>query len=349
MLQCSMTLRRSVKLPADPQPTREPSTHVNVAGRFRRENRMARTPATPAEAGFAWPSPADAFRTLFDAAQLALQPSGALPLGEGEPLTAEAMRSSAGVPDGARAWRLRAPGVAVAPAQAPVVFVEGATPAVAAPAHAQWIGWQQAAARAGHAVAAVVVPRSAAALAAEQASQRDPLTGLLNRRGLEAGIQALLAAVTSPVAVALIDIDHFKVVNDQHGHLVGDQVLCDIAALLARAVRQGDCLGRWGGEEFLALLPDTDAAGAAIVAERLRHAVETDAFYDLPRFPSDGAGTAESIRLQVTISVGVATAVRPAAPRADGVVRRADAALLAAKSGGKNRVVLAPSGEEPAG
>lgn len=161
---------------------------------------MARTPATPAEAGFAWPSPADAFRTLFDAAQLALQPSGVLPLGEGEALTAESMPSTAGVPDGARAWRLSAPGVTVAPARGPVVFVEGATPPVAAPAHAVWIGWQQAAARAGHAVAAVVVPRSGAGLAAEQACAR--LDDCLRRLGAEDRVTVVLRFDVAALAYA---------------------------------------------------------------------------------------------------------------------------------------------------
>ncbi|MCL4807536.1 MAG: diguanylate cyclase, partial [Thermoanaerobaculia bacterium] len=95
------------------------------------------------------------------------------------------------------------------------------------------------------------------------------------------------------------------------------------------------------------LLPDTDAAGAEIVAERLRRAVEADAFYDVPRFAADEGGEAESIRLQVTISVGIATAVRPASPKPDEVVRRADAALYEAKASGKNRVVSHRPGEDP--
>ncbi|MBK9087634.1 MAG: GGDEF domain-containing protein [Holophagales bacterium] len=102
-----------------------------------------------------------------------------------------------------------------------------------------------------------------------------------------------------------------------------------------------------GGEEFLAILPDTDAEGAVIVAERIRHAVEADAFYDVPRFPSAEAAAAEHVRLQVTISLGVATAVRPVSPKPDEVVRRADSALYEAKSTGRNRVAYAAPEEEP--
>jgi two-component system cell cycle response regulator len=146
----------------------------------------------------------------------------------------------------------------------------------------------------------------------------------------------------------MIDIDDFSVFNDRYGHHTGDEMLRRTALVLRSALRSCDLVGRWGGEEFLALLPDTDAPGAAIVAERLRHAVEADAFYDLPRFPSDESAKAESRRLQVTVSAGVATAIRPTSPTADGVVRRADTALYQAKTDGKNRVACAPTPDEPA-
>jgi diguanylate cyclase (GGDEF)-like protein len=113
------------------------------------------------------------------------------------------------------------------------------------------------------------------------------------------------------------------------------------ALVLRAALRSCDVVGRWGGEEFLAILPETDEEGAAIVAERFRSAVESDAFYDLPRFGGD-AGREEGRRLQVTISAGFATASSPVAKTADEVVRRADGALYAAKTSGKNRVVAAP-------
>ena len=88
----------------------------------------------------------------------------------------------------------------------------------------------------------------------------------------------------------MIDIDDFSVFNDEHGHHTGDEMLRRTALVLRAALRSCDLVGRWGGEEFLAILPDTDAEGAAIVAERIRHAVEADAFYDVPRFPSGDCG-----------------------------------------------------------
>ena len=149
-----------------------------------------------------------------------------------------------------------------------------------------------------------------------------------------------------PLSVVMIDIDDFSVFNDEHGHHTGDEMLRRTALVLRSALRSCEVVGRWGGEEFLAILADTDAAGAAAVAERLRRAVEADAFYDLPRFPGGHGSEAESQRLQVTISLGVATTEHPRAATAEGVVRRADAALYEAKTTGKNRVVCAPL-EEP--
>ena len=197
-------------------------------------------------------------------------------------------------------------------------------------------------------------------------ARTDYLTGLPNRRATEeallrewerlrrrSGAFALSRGTAEelrpapPLSVVMLDIDDFSVFNDRHGHHTGDEMLRRTALVLRSALRSCDLVGRWGGEEFLAILPDTDAEGAAIVAERIRHAVETDAFYDLPRYSSDDNATAERIRLQVTVSAGVATTVRAAAPRPDGVVRSADAALYAAKTNGKNRVVSAPAEEDP--
>lgn len=199
-----------------------------------------------------------------------------------------------------------------------------------------------------------------------KSARTDYLTGIPNRRATEealtrewerlrrrSGAHALASGQVEeirscpPLSVVMIDIDDFSFFNDQHGHYVGDEMLRRTALVLRAALRSCDLVGRWGGEEFLAILPDTDGPGAAIVAERLRHAIEADAFFDLPRFTSGEAAAAESLRLQVTVSVGVATAVRPSAPRADEVVRRADAALYEAKTTGKNRVVCATPEEEP--
>ncbi|HYN42356.1 MAG TPA: diguanylate cyclase, partial [Thermoanaerobaculia bacterium] len=197
-------------------------------------------------------------------------------------------------------------------------------------------------------------------------ARTDYLTGLPNRRAIEEALtrewerlrrrsgafalargEATETQPTPPLSVVMIDIDNFSVFNDEHGHHTGDEMLRRTALVLRAALRSCDLVGRWGGEEFLAILPDTDAEGAVIVAERIRHAVEVDAFYDVPRFPSAAAVAAEHLRLQVTISLGVATAVRPASPKPDEVVRRADSALYEAKTTGRNRVASAAPEEEP--
>jgi diguanylate cyclase (GGDEF)-like protein/PAS domain S-box-containing protein len=136
------------------------------------------------------------------------------------------------------------------------------------------------------------------------------------------------------LSILMIDVDHFAAFNDTHGHLAGDEMLRRAALVMRAALRAGDFLGRFGGEEFLALLPDTDLAGALATAERLRAAVERDVFYDFPSGPEETVQ-----RLRVTISVGAAS-LTPGG-EADGreLVARADRALYEAKAGGRNRVV----------
>ncbi len=170
----------------------------------------------------------------------------------------------------------------------------------------------------------------------EALALRDALTGLLNRRALQDRAQATLAAARrhqAPFAVALIDIDHFKVINDTRGHLAGDEVLGHVARRLASGLRASDDLGRWGGEEFLALLPEADATSAMAAAERLRTLVQ--------QAPVDTAGGS----VAVTVSIGVAAvpASGIAEARLDMLVQAADAALYRAKAGGRNRVQGAPS------
>lgn len=201
-----------------------------------------------------------------------------------------------------------------------------------------------------------------------RSARTDWLTSLPNRRSTEevlarewerlrrrSGAFALSrgeltdARPVTPLSVVMIDIDDFSLFNDRHGHHTGDEMLRRTALVLRSALRSCDIVGRWGGEEFLAILPETDDVGAVAVAERLRHAVEADAFYDLPRFASGEDGASEAVRLKVTISLGVATEARPAAATPHGLVRRADAALYAAKAAGKNRVVPAPPEADSAG
>jgi len=159
----------------------------------------------------------------------------------------------------------------------------------------------------------------------------DAKTGLLNAAAWrsEATIQfARAQRAGSPVALAIADLDHFKNVNDTHGHLAGDAVLAATAATLRRSLRSGDLLGRFGGEEFTILLPQADAADAAQVAERLRDSLAAQAMLDgRPGGP-----------VRVTISVGVATTASPAARDLTDLLAAADAALYQAKASGRNAV-----------
>jgi len=156
----------------------------------------------------------------------------------------------------------------------------------------------------------------------------DPLTGVANRRRIERfGVQAVAQARSrhQPLTVLTFDIDHFKQVNDAHGHLVGDRVLIRLAQACQGALRHGDLLGRTGGEEFLVVLPDTRLAQALPIAQRLRAAA---AGLDL----SDVPGQAP-----VTISLGLAE-LRAADVDLVDLLARADGALYRAKSEGRDRI-----------
>jgi diguanylate cyclase (GGDEF)-like protein len=149
---------------------------------------------------------------------------------------------------------------------------------------------------------------------------------------------AQTSRTVSPLSAALLDLDHFKRINDAYGHSRGDEVLAAVAMVLRSSVRESDFVGRYGGEEFLLLLPDTGRDQAAIVAEKVRAAVA-------------GLGLSE-INQPVTASLGVA-AVPDDAADADTLVRAADRALYAAKGNGRNRVELfispARLGSQPRG
>jgi diguanylate cyclase (GGDEF)-like protein len=157
-------------------------------------------------------------------------------------------------------------------------------------------------------------------------ARTDPLTGALNRLALdEMGRDLFQRSAPQTGAVLMIDVDHFKAINDRFGHAGGDRMLATLAHGIGRCLRQGDVLGRVGGEEFLVLLPDTGIDDALALAERLRAAVAQ------LQVVLDGEP------LAATISIGVA--VREAADTAPGtLVRRADRALYAAKNAGRNRV-----------
>ena len=178
------------------------------------------------------------------------------------------------------------------------------------------------------AVIALERSRQHARLAA--AARTDAKTGLLNAGAWQQAVGAQAArAIRSgrPLAVAMVDIDHFKKVNDTWGHLVGDQVLAAIARVLARQLRPYDVAGRFGGEEFAVLLPDATEAGACLVAERLRSGIAATR-------PLPGS------TLRVTVSIGVAVAIPSRADHLD-LVAAADEALYRAKQSGRNQVRLA--------
>jgi diguanylate cyclase (GGDEF)-like protein len=156
----------------------------------------------------------------------------------------------------------------------------------------------------------------------------DGLTGLANRRYLDDELSRLCARSARhgrPLAVLLVDADHFKRINDEHGHGVGDQALVALAGRLGERLRTEDILGRWGGEEFMVIAPDIDMAGAAALAEALRGQVSV-----APLHTSAG-------ELRLTASLGWSFWKEGDDP--DALLRRADAALYAAKYAGRDRAV----------
>jgi diguanylate cyclase (GGDEF)-like protein len=160
----------------------------------------------------------------------------------------------------------------------------------------------------------------------------DPLTGAYNREFLSARLPAEIDAAIErdrPLSIAMVDVDHFKAVNDQHGHGIGDFVLAEVARRLRGAIRGGDLLVRYGGEEFLAVLPKADAGRAWEVGERMRQRVCEKAF-----------DVGDGVALLLRISVGIAQwRGKEKMPQ---LIERADVALYAAKERGRNRVEVAP-------
>ena len=158
----------------------------------------------------------------------------------------------------------------------------------------------------------------------------DGLTGLHNRRYLDSHLQTLFERAASrqrPLSLLISDIDRFKRINDTHGHAAGDEVLREFARRLRKNVRGIDLACRYGGEEFVVVMPDTEQAVAERVAERIRQEIEM-----LP-FGPEGAAA-----LDVTVSIGVAS-ISPAADTLEALLKRADGALYEAKKSGRNRVV----------
>jgi diguanylate cyclase (GGDEF)-like protein len=167
-------------------------------------------------------------------------------------------------------------------------------------------------------------------------SQTDGLTGLFNRRHIEQELGHMFdhsVRLGELLAVLMVDLDKFKSVNDTYGHQAGDEVLRQMSELLTRAVREIDRVGRYGGEEFMILLPGTSAEEAVTFGERARQAIEAHTF----TFPGG--------ELHRTASFGVATFPHTRIHGCDDLVRAADDALYVAKESGRNRVVLFDSDE----
>jgi two-component system, cell cycle response regulator len=163
---------------------------------------------------------------------------------------------------------------------------------------------------------------------------RDPLTGVFNRRHLQERLTAETAYATrhgTPLSMLLLDIDHFKRINDDYGHAAGDQALCMLAKLLTKLARREDVLARYGGEEFALIARGIDREGALALAERARAVIAEQ------RLATD-AGT-----IQFTVSIGVAQCEDGDGNAAQRMFEAADRALYAAKDAGRNKVSLAPA------
>jgi diguanylate cyclase (GGDEF)-like protein len=187
--------------------------------------------------------------------------------------------------------------------------------------------------RAGRRVVALQEELVAAREALREQATRDGLTGLWNREAIFDILRNELARAgrsREPLIVLMADLDGFKQVNDYYGHMAGDAVLRQVTGRMRASVRRYDAVGRYGGEEFLIVLPGCELPGGLVQAERIRHAIDAEAFL---------AGDAE---IRLTCSLGAACSGTAEAPQADDLIHEADAALYYAKRQGRNRVEAAP-------
>ena len=165
----------------------------------------------------------------------------------------------------------------------------------------------------------------------QRLAANDSLTGLFNRRFGMARLQEEFGRAvrnSAPIGVCIFDLDHFKLVNDTYGHQVGDKVLVFLSKIIRSALREGDIAMRYGGEEFMTILPGASMTDAYQIAERIRRMVEESEFQYGPQ------------RIRITISGGVSSWPDFDASSADALVKRADESLYAAKEGGRNRVAV---------
>lgn len=179
-----------------------------------------------------------------------------------------------------------------------------------------------------------VTARKLLELELKHLAESDELTGLKNRRRFFADIEKAFERLNHadiPASLFIVDLDHFKTINDTHGHSVGDEALCHAAEQFRRAIRRRDLLARIGGEEFAVLLPNTDEWGAIMVAERVRALIAASTM------------KAQVGTISLTVSIGV-TSLRKDDRNAEDALGRADRALYRAKEEGRNRVRAATMG-----
>jgi diguanylate cyclase (GGDEF)-like protein len=170
-------------------------------------------------------------------------------------------------------------------------------------------------------------------------ARHDHLTGLLTRREMDRVLDEELLRSQRyghPVALILLDVDHFKQVNDTHGHVAGDAALRRVASIVTQCVRDTDRAARYGGDELAVLLPETDHVGATVLAERIRSRVASTGV-ELPPDSAPGGAT-----VPLTLSIGVAALPGSTASTPSEFIGRADAALYQAKRNGRNQVICAP-------
>lgn len=197
-----------------------------------------------------------------------------------------------------------------------------------------WIDGRYSLARERRLVASSAQLRQASAQL-ERLAQTDTLTGLANRRLFydRFGQEFRRAhRYGRDLSVLMLDLDHFKRVNDEHGHQFGDVVLRTFGELMGESVRESDLVARYGGEEFVALLAETTQADAALVAEKLRAVAAAEVYRD------------DSVTQRVTVSIGVAGLIETGATDEQSLLRAADVALYRAKDAGRDRVVSAEPG-----
>lgn len=169
----------------------------------------------------------------------------------------------------------------------------------------------------------------------EKESFTDPLTGMYNRRYMDKFLQEEIAKAHRykfDLSLLLLDLDYFKLINDQYGHQVGDQVLADMSALLVHELRDSDILARYGGEEFLVVAPNTGSRDAKLLAERLRKRIETHNF----------SVDAKALEIKLTVSIGVSS-YGGSITSQESLIYTADNNLYLAKEQGRNKVIVGQS------